>query len=63
VTPAAVSATGTFSKVVNSVPGTAASFFLLSAPSAGVETLQLLTPAGAALLSSSGLRVAIVRVQ
>jgi hypothetical protein len=63
VTPAAVSATGTFSKVVNSVPGTAASFFLLSAPNAGVETLQLLTPAGASLLSSSGLRVAIVRVQ
>jgi hypothetical protein len=63
IAPIAVAATATFSKTVNSVPGTSASYFLLSGSAAGVETLQLLTPAGAALSAASGFRVAIVRVQ
>ena len=64
VTPIAITAsTGPFSKVVNTVPGTSASYFLLSSPIAGIETLQLLTPAGLALSGTSALRVAILRVQ
>ena len=63
VQPIAVSATGTFTKTVGSVPGTSASFFLLSAPGGGIESLQLLTPGGAPLSSASALRVAILRVQ
>jgi hypothetical protein len=61
--PTAIAATGTFSKIVSSVPGTSASYFLISASGAGVESLQLLTPNGAALSPSSGLRVALLRVQ
>ena len=63
VQPAAISATSSFTQTVNGVPGTSASYFLLSAPSAGVETLQLFTPSGAPLSSTSGFRVAILRVQ
>jgi hypothetical protein len=63
IQPAAISATSSFTQTVNSVPGTSASYFLLSASSAGFETLQLLTPGGAQLSTSSGFRVAIVRVQ
>jgi hypothetical protein len=63
ISPIAVAATATFSKAVSSVPGTSASYFLLTATASGIETLQLLTPAGAALSGSSGFRVAIVRVQ
>ena len=63
VQPINVSATGTFTKTVSSVPGTSASFFLLTAASGGVESLQLLTAGGAPLSSASGLRVAILRVQ
>ncbi len=61
--PTAIAATGTFNKIVNSVPGTSASYFVLSASTAGIESLQLLSSSGAALSSSSGFRVAIVRVQ
>jgi hypothetical protein len=61
--PIAVTATGTFSRAVTGVAGTSASYFLLSAPGGGIETLRLLTSAGAALASTSGLRVAIVRVR
>jgi hypothetical protein len=63
VTPIAMTATGTTTKSVISVPGTSGSYFLLSASTAGIESLQLLTPGGAALSGSSGFRVAIVRVQ
>ncbi len=63
VQPIAFSAASAFAQTVNSVPGTSASFFLLSASGAGVETLQLLAPGGAALAASSGFRVAIIRVQ
>jgi hypothetical protein len=63
IQPIQVSATGTFTQTVNSVPGTSASYFLLSVPSAGVETLQLFTPSGAPLSSTSGFRVAILRVR
>lgn len=63
VTPVAISTTATFSKIVNTVPGTSAAYFLLSSPVAGIESLQLLTPAGVALAGSSALRVAILRVQ
>jgi|GEM_PF-992343 len=62
VSPIAVS-TGTFTNVVNSVPGTSASYFLLNATSTGVETLNLLTAGGATLSTTSGFRVAILRVQ
>jgi len=50
-------------QTVNGVPGTSASYFLLSASSAGVETLQLFAPSGAPLSLASGFRVAILRVQ
>jgi hypothetical protein len=63
IQPIAVSAAGTFAKTVSAVPGTSASFFLLTAPSAGIESLQLLTPGGAPLSAASALRVAILRVQ
>ena len=49
--------TGTISKSVNGVPGTAAAYFLLTATGSGIETLQLLNGQGAALASNSGLRV------
>ena len=63
VQPAAISATSSFTQTVNGVPGTSASYFLLSASSAGVETLQLFAPSGAPLSLASGFRVAILRVQ
>jgi hypothetical protein len=63
VQPIAFSSGSAFAQTVNSVPGTSASFFLLSASGAGVETLQLLAPGGAALAAASGFRVAIIRVQ
>ncbi len=63
VAPIALTAAGTFSNAVSGVPGTSASYFLLTAPSTGIESLQLLTSTGAALSSASGLRVAILRVQ
>ena len=62
VRPIAIS-TGTISNLVNAVPGTSASFFLLSATGSGTQRLQLLSGAGAALSATSGLRVAILRVQ
>jgi hypothetical protein len=54
---------GAFSRTVHSVPGTSASFFLLSGTTGGIETLYLLNGTGSALSSSSGFRVAILRVQ
>ena len=63
IQPIQVSATATFTQTVNGVPGTSASYFLLSASSAGVETLQLFAPSGAPLSLASGFRVAILRVQ
>jgi hypothetical protein len=63
VSPIAVAATGSIQKVINAVPGTSASYFLLSGSVSGIETLQLLTPSGAALSAASGFRVVIVRVQ
>jgi hypothetical protein len=62
VAPIAFSS-GTFSRTVHAVPGTSASFFLLSGSTAGIETLYLLNGSGSALSSSSGFRVAILRVQ
>jgi hypothetical protein len=59
----AVLTTGAIAKSVLSVPGTATSFFLLTASANGIENLQLLTTGGTALLAGSGLRVAILRVQ
>ena len=54
---------GPFSRTVLAVPGTSASFFLLSGATAGVETLQLLSGTGGALSGSSGFRLAILRVK
>ena len=54
---------GTFSRAIQAVPGTSASFFLLSGSTAGIETLTLLSGSGGALSASSGFRVAILRVQ
>lgn len=62
VQPTEVSA-GPFSMTVVGVRGTAASYFLLSASVAGNETLQLLNLSGGPLASSSGFRVAILRVK
>jgi hypothetical protein len=63
IQPIAVSSAATINRAVTAVPGTSASYFLFSASSAGFENLQLLTAGGAALSASSGLRVAIIRVQ
>ncbi len=63
IQPIAIAATGNFSRAVSSVPGTSASFFLLTGSAAGVETLQLLNATGGTLPSASGFRVAILRVQ
>lgn len=54
---------GAFTKTVRAVPGTSASFFLLSGATAGTETLQLLSGTGDPLSPNSGFRVAILRVQ
>ena len=54
---------GTFSRTVHSVPGTSASFFLISGSTPGIETLTLLNGSGGALSGSSGFRVVILRVQ
>ena len=62
IQPIAITA-GAFTKTVRGVPGTSASFFLLSGAAAGTETLQLLSGSGGALTPSSGFRVAILRVQ
>jgi hypothetical protein len=63
VAPIPLSTAASFSKVVNSVPGTSASYFLLTGTTSGIETLNLLGAGGAALSSSSGFRVLILRVQ
>jgi len=63
VTPIAVSSAASFSKVVSGVPGTSASYFLLTGITGGIETLNLLSSGGAALASTSGFRVLILRVQ
>jgi hypothetical protein len=55
--------TGAFTRTVVGVPGTSASFFLLSSSSAGTETLHLLNGSGGPLSSGSGFRVVILRVQ
>lgn len=62
IQPIALSA-GSFNQAVHGVPGTAASFFLLSAPSGGTETLQLESGSGGQISSASGFRVGIVRVE
>jgi Bacterial Ig-like domain (group 2) len=56
-------AAGSFSRTVSSVPGTSASFFLLSGTAVGTETLSLLNGSGGPLSASSGFRVLILRVQ
>ncbi len=55
--------TGPISATVTGMPGTTASYFLLSAPAAGTQYLQLLSGTGGALSTSSGLRVGIIRVK
>jgi hypothetical protein len=63
VSTVALSSVAGFNKLAFSIPGTSATYYLLTSPSAGTEALQLLTTSGGALAASSGLRVAIVRVQ
>jgi hypothetical protein len=53
---------GPITQTVHGVPGTAAAFFLLTAPAGGTEALQLESGSGGPLASSSGLRVGIIRV-
>lgn len=55
--------TGTISRVVTGVPGTAAAFFLLSATTAGTQSLELAGATGGAISPSSPLRVGIIRVR
>ncbi|MES2180148.1 MAG: Ig-like domain-containing protein [Gemmatimonadota bacterium] len=52
-----------FSRTVTGVPGTSASFFLLSGTSTGIESMQLLSVSGSELSGNSGFRVAILRVR
>jgi hypothetical protein len=54
---------GAFDEQVLSIPGAGASYFLLNAPSAGSEALELRSGSGSAIASSSGFRVGILRVQ
>ena len=54
---------GTFDEQVLSIPGTGASYFLLSAPSAGSQMLELRSGSGGTISSSSGFRVGVLRVQ
>ncbi len=54
---------GSLSQSVQGVPGTAASFFLLSATGDGTETLMLESGSGGPISSSSGFRVGIIRVR
>jgi hypothetical protein len=62
VQPTAIT-NGAISQTVASIPGTSASYFLLSAGVPGIQSLQLLTSGGAALSAGSGLRVVVLRVQ
>jgi hypothetical protein len=45
------------------VPGTSAVFYLLTATTSGAQTLHLTTSTGGELATSSGLRMAILRVK
>jgi hypothetical protein len=62
IQPIALSA-GPISRTVTAVPGTAAVFFLLSANTAGTQSLQLVSGTGATLPTASGLRVGIIKVR
>jgi hypothetical protein len=62
VQPIALTA-GPVNRTVTGVPGTAAAFFLLSAPGSGTEALQLVSAGGGPLSPSSALRVGILRVR
>ncbi len=62
IQPAAL-APGAINHTVTGVPGTAASFFLLTASSSGTQALQLGSGAGGPISPSSGLRVGIIRVK
>ena len=62
VQPTAI-ASGVISQTVFSIPGTSASYFLLNGSATGIQSLNLLTSSGAALSTSSGLRVVVLRVQ
>jgi hypothetical protein len=54
---------GAFSKTMLSIPGTSAAYFLLTSTAAGSENLALLSGIGSAIATTSGFRVAILRVQ
>jgi hypothetical protein len=62
VQPVALSS-GPITQTATAVPGTAASFFLLSSATSGTQAMQLLSGTGATLSPSSGLRVGIIRVK
>lgn len=62
VQPAPLSV-GAFSSEFHGMPGTSAVFFLLSAPVADTQQIRLLGAGSVPLSASSGLRVAILRVQ
>jgi hypothetical protein len=53
---------GSISRAVHGVPGTAAAFFLLSASADGTEALQLESGSGGTISASSGFRLGIIRV-
>jgi hypothetical protein len=54
---------GTFSNSIVGVPGTSAVFYLLSATTCLTQTIRLTATTGGSLPSTSGLRMAILRVQ
>ncbi|HEY4307626.1 MAG TPA: Ig-like domain-containing protein [Gemmatimonadaceae bacterium] len=56
-------ASGAFTNTVTGVPGTSGVFYLLTASTASTQTLHLTGGAGGELPSSSGLRLAVLRVQ
>jgi hypothetical protein len=62
VQPSALTS-GAFARSITGVPGTAASFFLLTAPQSGTQALQLASGAGGPISASSGFRVGIMRVR
>ncbi len=54
---------GNFARTVTGLPGTGASFFLLTASERGTQALQLWSGSGRPIGAASGLRVAFVRVR
>jgi hypothetical protein len=54
---------GVFSKTMTGVPGTSASYFLLTSTGSGTENLTLMSGTGTSISTTSGFRISILRTQ